>query len=79
MVQRGWNRSIAAARPTFLRTVVIGTAFASVFTSFAALGFFCVFCLDDMMPNLSLYFGRIPSFLETNKKNSAKTNAMKAN
>src|SRR6478735_12589969 len=41
--------SKAAARPTFLRMVDVGSCLDCFSTSFAALGFLTVFCLIDML------------------------------
>jgi hypothetical protein len=46
--------SNAAARMTFF-SIFDGRGGRDSFSElFAALGFFCVFCLDDILPNLSL-------------------------
>jgi len=49
------TRSRAAARPTFLKRVAGGICRACFSASFAALGFFCVFCLEDMPLIFSKY------------------------
>lgn len=45
---------MAAARPTLVRTVDVGSCRACFPASFAALGFFGVFCREDMLPSLTL-------------------------